>query len=145
MLRRIGAVIAALVVWVVVVSVGHRLVCVFWPAYAAATPVLILTLPMKLTRLALGAMSTLIAGAVARRLSPVRWLPVALGCVLLVMFLPEHYRLWNRFPVWYHLTFLCSLIPLAVLGARLPGVKVARSGSAQSGAATFGESRAGSN
>jgi hypothetical protein len=80
---------------------------------------------MKIARLSLGAASTLIAAATARRLSAASWLPVVLGCALLVLFLPEHYRLWNRLPLWYHLTFLCSLVPLALLGARLPRVRAA--------------------
>jgi hypothetical protein len=94
-----------------------------WPAYAQATPLLTFTLPMKIARLSLGALSTLIAAATARRLSAARWLPLVLGCALLVLFLPEHYKMWDRLPVWYHLTFLCSLIPLTLLGARLQSVK----------------------
>ena len=27
--------------------------------------------------------------------------------------------IWNKFPVWYHLTFLLSLLPLTLLGAAL--------------------------
>ena len=121
--KGIGALILALVVWIVVATAIHRLMCVLWPAYAEATPLLNFTLPMKIARLSLGAFCTLIAGATARRLSAARRLPVVLGCVLLAFFLPEHYRLWSRFPVWYHLTFLLSLVPLTVLGARFPSVK----------------------
>ncbi len=122
-LKGIGALIVALVVWFVVATAIHRLMYVLWPAYAQATPLLTFTLPMKIARLSLGALSTLIAAAAARRLSAARWLPAVLGCALLALFLPEHYKLWNRLPVWYHLTFLCSLIPLALLGARLPRAK----------------------
>src|ERR1700757_3279594 len=123
-LKGIGALIVALVVWFVVATIVHRIMCMLWPAYAQATPLLTFTLPMKIARLSLGALSTLIAAASARRLSAARWLPLVLGCALLVLFLPEHYKLWSRLPVWYHLTFLCSLIPLTLLGARLPSVKV---------------------
>jgi hypothetical protein len=122
-LKGIGALIAALVVWFVVATIVHRLMCMLWPAYAQATPLLTFTLPMKIARLSLGALSTLVAAATARRLSTARWLPLVLGCALLVLFLPEHYRIWDRLPVWYHLTFLCSLIPLTLLGARLQSVK----------------------
>lgn len=122
-LKGIGALIVALLVWFVVATAIHRLMCVAWPAYAVATPLLNFTVPMKIARLSLGAFCTLIAGAAARRLSAARWLPVALGAALLALFLPEHYRIWNRLPLWYHLTFLLSLIPLTLLGARLPSVK----------------------
>ena len=38
------------------------------------------------------------------------------GLLLLVAFIPQHISLWNTFPVWYHLTFLLSLVPLTYLG-----------------------------
>jgi hypothetical protein len=123
MLKNIGAFVVALVVWFVGATIVHRFMCMVWPAYAQATPLLTFTLPMKIARLSLGALSTLIAAATARRLSAARWLPLVLGCALLVLFLPEHYKMWDRLPVWYHLTFLCSLIPLTLLGARLQSVK----------------------
>lgn len=128
MLRGIGALIAAIVLWMVVATVVHRVMCVAWPAYAVATPTLSFTLPMKIARLALSTLCTLLAGAMARRLSPARWLPVAVGCVLIALFLPEHYLIWSHLPVWYHLTFLGSLIPLAVIGSRLvvPSENLAR-------------------
>ena len=119
-LRGIGALIASLIVWFVVATIIHRLMCVLWPAYAVATPLLTFTLPMKIARLALSTLCTLIAGATARRLGSARWLPVALGCVLVILFAPAHYRIWDRLPVWYHLTFLGSLIPLSLIGARFP-------------------------
>lgn len=118
-LRGIGALIVALVVWVVVGTALHRLMCVLWPAYAVATPVLAFTLPMKIARLALSTVCTLLAGATAHRFSTARWVPIAVGCALLAFFVPGHYVIWNRLPVWYHLTFLGSLVPLAVLGALL--------------------------
>jgi len=46
----------------------------------------------------------------------------------LAAFLPVHYSLWNRFPIWYHLVFLISIIPLVLLGA-LMGVGRARASS----------------
>jgi hypothetical protein len=122
-LKALGALIAALVVWFVVATVIHRTMFLFWPDYKIATPLLAFTLPMKIFRLALGAVSTLIAAAAARRLSEVSWLPLALGCALILLFLPEHIHIWSRFPVWYHLTFLGYLIPLSLIGARLPAAR----------------------
>lgn len=118
MLRGIGALIAAIVLWMVAATVVHRVMCVAWPAYAVATPALTFTLPMKIARLGLSTLCTLLAGATARRLSPARWLPIAVGFVLIALFVPEHYLIWSRLPVWYHLTFLGSLIPLSVIGSR---------------------------
>lgn len=118
MLRGIGALIAAIVLWMVAATVVHTVMCVAWPAYAVATPALTFTLPMKIARLGLSTLCTLLAGATARRLSPARWLPIAVGFVLIALFVPEHYLIWGRLPVSYHLTFLGSLIPLSVIGSR---------------------------
>jgi hypothetical protein len=41
------------------------------------------------------------------------------GVLLLVAFIPVHIRLWENFPVWYHLTFLLSLVPLTYFGATM--------------------------
>jgi len=43
----------------------------------------------------------------------------ALAIILVLLFLPVHYRLWSQFPAWYHATFLILLAPLVFLGARL--------------------------
>ena len=47
-------------------------------------------------------------------------MPWLVGAILLAIFIPEHVlQLWQKFPVWYHLTFLITLVPLVVLGAHL--------------------------
>ena len=54
------------------------------------------------------------AGAIAPASRAAPWV---VGLVLLALFVPVHVQLWDRFPVWYHLTFLVSLAPLVVIGA----------------------------
>jgi hypothetical protein len=52
------------------------------------------------------------------------------GVILLIAFIPQHVMLWNTFPVWYHLTFLLSLVPLTYLGGTMwsafPAVSTSR-------------------
>ena len=43
----------------------------------------------------------------------------ACAAILLLFFLPVHYNLWHKFPVWYHLAFLVTLAPLVVLGGAI--------------------------
>jgi uncharacterized protein (DUF983 family) len=72
---------------------------------------------MMIARLGIGALATLAMGfatSVLSRRSAVATL--AAGVLLLLLFVPQHITLWNTFPVWYHLTFLMSLVPLAYLG-----------------------------
>jgi hypothetical protein len=82
------------------------------------------TLPMMIARLSIGAVATVAAGWVAamisRRSTLVTLLP---GVILLAGFIPQHITLWEKFPVWYHLTFLLSLIPLAFLGGTLVAIR----------------------
>ena len=120
MIRNIGAIIAGLVTWVVIGTILDRGMRLFWPEYAAALPVMAFTLPMMFARLTEGAITTIAAGLVNRLVARAPLWPSAVqGVIILLLFLPVHYNLWHKFPVWYHLTFLGSLIPLTVLGAML--------------------------
>jgi hypothetical protein len=118
MKRLILAAVMGLVVWVLVASLLNRGLRVGLTGYAAAEPTLSFTLGMKLARLILGAFASLAAGATIAaiaRSSP--RLPWVVGGILLVTFVPGHIRIWTKFPVWYHLVFLTTLVPLVALGA----------------------------
>jgi hypothetical protein len=120
MAKRILAVIAGLVVWVVIAAVAGLILRGAWPAYAAVADAMTFTLPMMFARLSIGAVATLAAGwvtAVASRRSTLAALTT--GLILLVLFIPQHIMLWTRFPIWYHLTFLVSLVPLAYMGGQI--------------------------
>ena len=133
MKRPVLAFIAGAVAWVLVVSVLNRALRIIVPGYAAAEPGMAFTLGMMAARLIIAAITSLAAGAVTAAIAPVSpRVPWVLGVVLLVGFIPEHLRLWSLFPPWYHLTFLVTLVPLVVLGARLtqPAPVVPGAGSA---------------
>jgi hypothetical protein len=120
MIRSIGAFIAGLVAWVIVGTILDRCMRLLWPDYAAALPMMVFTLPMMFARLTEGAITTLAAGFINRLIARTPlWPAAAQGLVIFLLFLPVHYNLWHKFPVWYHLTFLGYLIPLTVLGAVL--------------------------
>jgi len=119
-LRTAGAVITALVTWFFVATVVNLALRALWPHYHEAEIAFNFTFAMKVARLLLGAISTLGAGFVAVWINKGRMSAATLtGIVLLALFIPGHYRIWDKFPVWYHLTFLVSLFPLTLLGAAL--------------------------
>ena len=119
-LKTVGAVIAALVTWFLVATVLNLALRAWWPHYHEAESAFNFTFAMKLVRLVLGAISSLGAGFVAAWIGKVRMRAAMLtGVVLLALFVPGHYRIWDKFPVWYHLIFLVSLLPLTLLGAAL--------------------------
>jgi len=116
--KTVGAVFAALVTWIFVATVLNLALRASWPHYHEAETGFNFTFAMKLARLVLGAISSIGAGFVAAWIGKGRMSAATLtGIVLLGLFIPGHYRIWSKFPVWYHLTFLVSLLPLTLLGA----------------------------
>jgi hypothetical protein len=120
MKRSILAFVAGFLLWGVVATVLNRGLRAGFSGYALAEPTLSFTLGMKVARLTLAALASLAAGAATGLIAPSRTkLPWVLGAIILAMFIPAHVQLWARFPVWYHLFFLGTLVPLVVLGAAL--------------------------
>ena len=120
MLRAILAFIAGLAVWIFVASLLNRGLQLAIGDYAAAQQQMMFTHGMMAARLAVGAVASLAAGAVTRAVAPSNTrVPWVLGASLLVSFIPIHIQLWTKFPVWYHLVFLGTLVPLVMLGAML--------------------------
>jgi hypothetical protein len=131
MKRPILAFAAGLVLWVLVISVLFRGLRIFVTGYAAAEPTFSFTLGMLVLRLVIAALTSLIAGAVAAWIAPSSpRVPVLVGATLLAAFIPLHVRVFSLFPLWYHLVFLVTLIPLVMLGARLARVRAVRGASA---------------
>ncbi|HKE88569.1 MAG TPA: hypothetical protein VKB50_32650 [Vicinamibacterales bacterium] len=124
MARGTLGVIAGLAVWFIVVTVAGPIMRAAWPAYASVADAMTFTLPMMFARLSIGAFATLVMGyvtAVVARHSMVATL--LSGVVLLLAFIPEHITLWSKFPIWYHLTFLLSLIPLSYVGGTIASAR----------------------
>jgi hypothetical protein len=120
MWRTIGAIIAGLVGWAVIVTVINWGLRLGIPGYRLAEPTLVFTLGMKIARLTMAAVTSIAAGALVRVIAPQsRVAPWIVGLVILALFLPAHVQLWHRFPIWYHLSFLVPLAPLVALGAWL--------------------------
>ena len=125
MKRAILGFLAGLIGWVVVASVLDRILRVAIPGYALAEPQLHFTLAMMFARLLLGVLASLAAGALVRWVAPreVR-VSLVLGIVILLAFVPVHFKIWNALPVWYHLTFLISIVPCVLMGSRLARRKI---------------------
>ncbi len=125
--KTVVAIIAGLVTWILVASILNLPLRAWWPNYHEAETAFNFTLGMKLARLALGAAASLCSGFVAAWIANGhKTAAMYLGILLLALFIPNHYLLWDKFPVWYHLTFLVSLFPLVLLGGmvRLLGGRV---------------------
>ncbi len=138
MTRGVGGVIGGLVVWLLIATVGDLALRWSWASYAEVEKSMSFTLAMMAARLVLGAAASLGAGYTAAWITKRNGRTVkVLAAVLVVVFIPTHYALWDKFPLWYHLTFLASLVAVTLLG----GILYARRGSGPIGqaAATGGD------
>jgi len=124
MLKSILAVIVAVIVWFVVATIGNFVLRLLLPGYSAVEVAMTFTLTMMLCRLLLGLVSSLVAGFVCGLITgPSSLAPKVAAGILLILFIPVHYMLWDKFPIWYHLFFLLTLAPTVLLGAALQGRK----------------------
>jgi len=118
--KTVAAVIAGLATWILVATILNFPMRAWWPHYHEAETAFSFTLGMKLARVAVGTAASLCSGYVAAWITNGdRRAAMYLGILLLALFIPNHYLLWDKFPIWYHLTFLISLLPLTLLGAML--------------------------
>jgi hypothetical protein len=91
-----------------------------WPEYAAVERAMTFDLPMMEMRLAVSAVASLLSAFIAGlAVRDNRYAPLVGGVLLLAMFIPVHMSIWDKFPIWYHATFLTSLPVLAWIGGRL--------------------------
>jgi hypothetical protein len=117
MWRTVVALVAGLVAWMVIVTILNFGLRAAIPGYHAAEATLQFTLAMKIGRLSEAAITSVVAGAIIGLVAPSKkWAPWAVGLIILAIFLPVHVKLWDKFPVWYHLSFLVPLAPLVALG-----------------------------
>lgn len=121
-LRVLAALLAGFLVSRIVLDGGFLLLRTAWPAYAVAEPDRAYALIMLLVRLvffstmiaAVSATATLVARDV--RLS---WLAAAL---ILAISIPPHLYpgyVWEHYPAWYHLVYLASIVPIALMAGRI--------------------------
>ena len=135
-LRAVAGVAGGLIAWVIVATIGNLVMRVFWPAYAAVEAAMNFTLAMLFLRLALGALSSLCAGFFAAWIARRNGASVkVLAALLFAVFIPAHYALWDRFPLWYHIVFLLSLLVVPVLGAMCYAAWLGKERSSEVGAA----------
>lgn len=119
MARLLGGAIAGVIAWVAFVSVLNLAMRHYWLDYALVEKAMNFTIPMMAARLSISAVSSLGSGAVAGLIDRGRWAAFGAGTMLLLIFAPIHYSLWNRFPIWYHAIFFVSLPLLSAIGGRL--------------------------
>ncbi len=75
---------------------------------------------MLILLLVLSAVVSIISGFVAALISRENSKsPLILGILLLIVGIFVQMSVWDKIPLWYHLTFLILLIPMTILGGKL--------------------------
>ena len=118
MVRSIAGILAGLVAWIVVATLGNLVLRTALPGYTEVEVAMNFTVVMLVARLLVGIVSSIAAGYV------VAWIAAAnrrdvliLSALLLALFVPVHVSMWPRFPIWYHVAFLLSLVLAPAIGA----------------------------
>ncbi len=118
MIKGIAAVVAGVVVWFVVATAANLLMRVAWPAYADVEKAMTFSEAMMVARLIVGALSSLCAGVVAAWITKTNGNAInVLVITLVALFVPVHYSLLDKFPIWYHAIFFASLVVVTFAGA----------------------------
>jgi hypothetical protein len=122
-LRVILAIVAGFVVWFAVATLGNFAIRWLYPGYSEVERAMNFSLGMLFARLVLGAVASLVSGAACIAVAGGSRAPIySFATLLLALFVPVHVGLWVKFPVWYHILFLGSLVALVLVGARLRGL-----------------------
>jgi hypothetical protein len=120
MLRSILAVIVSFFTWFLVATICNFILRAALPGYSAVEVAMTFTLTMMICRLIVGLISSVGAGFVSAAIAGRNSLaPKVAAVIMVLLFLPVHYMLWDKFPIWYHLFFLITLAPAMLAGAAL--------------------------
>ena len=104
-----------------VLAGGFVLLRASWPEYALADPEKAYTLAMLFVRLFIFSSMIAATSGVATLVSGNRHIPWVTGGLILAMSVPSHVYpgyVWDDYPVWYHISYLLSILPISVGAGR---------------------------
>ncbi len=124
MLRIISGVVVGFIVWTIIRLRGNDLAITIEPGMAPNADFSNVPTSFVIILLVLSLISSLAAGFVAVLISREHFkTTLILGGLLLLVGIFFQAMAWSILPLWYHLLFLISLIPMTILGGRLRGEK----------------------
>ena len=120
-LRMLGALVLGWITSRLVLAGAFAMLRAVWPEYADAAPERAYTLAMLLVRLVVFSAMIAATSAVATLVAGDRRFAWVTGGLILAISIPPHAlpgEVWDAYPVWYHLTYLASILPIAVVAGR---------------------------
>lgn len=120
MLKIILGVVAGFFVWSILWVGTDAVLKSAWTYYSRSVEAMSFSSAMLIVPLILSAVCSIIAGYIAAKISNENSKsPLFLGVLLLIAGIFAQMSVWEKIPLWYHLTFWILLIPATVLGGRL--------------------------
>ena len=120
MLRIFLGVTVGFVVWSILWVGVDAILRAVWTSYAESVKAMTFSSSMLIVPLVLSAVVSIISGFVAALISRENSKSsLILGILLLIVGIFVQMSVWDKIPLWYHLTFLILLIPMTILGGKL--------------------------
>jgi len=122
MLRIAIGVVVGFLVWSTL-GVGIDVVLrAVWTSYDESVKAMSFTSSILMVPLILSSCCSIISGFTAALIARENTkAPLILGILLLITGIFVQMSVWEKIPLWYHLTFWVLLIPMTVLGGKLKG------------------------
>ena len=120
MLKISLGVIVGFIVWSILWVGFDAVLRTVWTSYDESAKAMKFSSSMLLVPLILSAVVSLISGYVAALVAKENTKsPLILGVLLLIVGISVQIGVWDKIPLWYHLTFWILLIPMTILGGKL--------------------------
>jgi predicted transporter len=120
MLRIFLGVTVGFVVWSILWVGVDAILRAVWTSYDESVKAMTFSSSMLIVPLVLSAVVSIISGFAAALISRENSKSsLILGILLLIVGIFVQMSVWDKIPLWYHLTFLILLIPMTILGGKL--------------------------
>ncbi|MCY7376997.1 MAG: hypothetical protein LH472_13645 [Pyrinomonadaceae bacterium] len=120
MLKIIAGVFVGFIVWSVLWVAGDAVLRTVWTNYDESVKTMSFSAAMLVVPLILSAVVSIISGFVAALTAGENTKsPLILGVILLLVGILVQMSVWDKIPLWYHLTFWILLVPMTILGGKL--------------------------
>jgi len=120
MLRVILGVAAGFIVWSILWVGVDAILRLVWTSYDESVKTMTFSSRMLIVPLILSAIVSIVSGFVAALMAKENTKsPLILGILLLIVGVFVQMGVWEKIPLWYHLTFWILLVPMSVLGGKL--------------------------
>jgi len=124
MLKIILGVFVGFIVWSILWVGVDAVLRAVWTSYNESVEAMTFSAPMLIVPLVLSAVVSIVSGFTAALIAKDSGKsPLILGVLLLVVGIFVQMGVWDKIPLWYHLTFWILLVPMTVLGGKLRSEK----------------------